>query len=288
MYVILDKQGLLWMAPVLMMYEQSASLSLRNLAKLGQVVLGCVPFDTDRVGYLKKLKALDQRVGADDQVWPAGCVPDDLVQPLFEAVEEAKDEVAAGVAGLHGGSGLGDFEDLVSGLKGHDAGGVKQREIESMVSACRDKNMMTLPGSDQSRPGVAVLTGFRHAFKPKAKPGSLEVVPRLTWPTLDVARIDNEAGQKMVKDGADVSAVVAGYEAFIFGCLVIGHDEDVPTGHMVLAPLEDSTIKVGAKLVDELSLKLHLQVLRDKVRLGGFDPTKLRQALESFNNTGSW
>ena len=83
MYVILDKQGLLWMAPVLMMYEQSASLSLRNLAKLGQVVLGCVPFDTDRVGYLKKLKALDQRVGADDQVWPAGCVPDDLVQPLF-------------------------------------------------------------------------------------------------------------------------------------------------------------------------------------------------------------
>ena len=89
---ILDKQGLLWMAPVIMMYEQSVSLSLRNLAKLGQVVQqndpSHVSFDADRVKYLKKLKALDQLVGADDQVWPAGRVPDDLVQPLFEAVEE--------------------------------------------------------------------------------------------------------------------------------------------------------------------------------------------------------
>ena len=142
-----------------------------------------MPFDTDRVGYLKKLKALDQRVGADDQVWPAGCVPDDLVQPLFEAVEEAKDEVAAGVSGLQGGSGFGDFDDLVSGLKGHEAGGVKQREIEPLVSACRDKNMLTMPGSDQARPGVSVLTKFRNAFKPKAKPGSVEVLARPSMKT---------------------------------------------------------------------------------------------------------
>ena len=65
---------------------------------------------------------------------------------------------------------------------------------------------------------------FRHAFKPKAKPGSLEAAPRLTWPTLDVSKI--EAGQQMVKDGADVPAVVAGYETLIQGirCIHSGYE----------------------------------------------------------------
>ena len=53
----------------------------------------------------------------------------------------------------------------------------------------------------------------------------------------------------------------------------------------MFAPFEDSTIKGGTKLVDELSLKLHLPRCRCCVTWSGSDSTKLRQALESFNNT---
>lgn len=72
--------------------------------------------------------------------------------------------------------------------------------------------------------------------------------------------------------------------AFTFGALEIGHNLPVPTGWASYASFEDGGGNL-MKVVDEDSVRMHLQVLRDAVRVGGMSSTNLRYALESFNNT---
>ena len=283
--VLLDKQKILWIAGPLMMYEQTAHLTLRNLALLGQVVQGSLHFEKDRTKYLMKLHDIDKnKITEDgDRVWPANTDAGDHVQAMFEVVEQAGDDIQAARSGS-ALSAFSDVDELVNGLKGHEAGGVKQKDIENIVAICRDKKMLTLPGSDTCRPGKTILTTFKFALDPKDKPGSTTVSPRLSWPTLGLSSVDNEAGQVMLKENSDVAAVAAAYEAFHFGALEIGHDLSVPAGWASYASFEDGGGN-PMKVVDEDSVKMHLQVLRDAARLGGFDATRLRYALESFNNT---
>ena len=282
---LLDGQGMLWLSPLLMMYEHTQHLTLRNLSLLGQVVPGSIPFDKDRTKYLTKLRDFDKdKITRDaDRVWPAGTEPGDYVQAMFEVVEQAADDLRAARSGSGQGA-FSDIDELVNGLKGHEAGGVKQRDIEGIVATCRVKKMLTLPGSDTSRPGKGALTLFKLAFDPKDKPGAATLSPRLSWPILVMSSVDNEAGQTMLKEASDVAATAATYEAFTFGALEIGHSLPVPTGWASYASFEDGGGNL-MKVVDEDSVRMHLQVLRDAVRVGGMSSTNLRYALESFNNT---
>ena len=203
---------MLWITPVLMMYEHTTHLTLRNLSLLGQVAPAMCHFDKDRTKYLTKLRDFDKdKITRDaDRVWPAGTEPGDHVQAMFEVVAQATDDLLAARSGSGQGA-FSDIDELVNGLKGHEAGGVKQRDIEGIVATCRVKKMLTLPGSDTSRPGKGALTLFKLAFDPKDKPGAATLSPRLSWPTLVMSSVDNEAGQTMLKEGSDVAATAATY-----------------------------------------------------------------------------
>ena len=274
----------------IMFYEQCGRLSTVIFKRLGCILKGKVKFLEDPSKYLDKLIVCDCSItDPAERVFPDPidqAQKDDLVQALYGAVMACVEGTdGANDTATRGGGEMG--EDLRELLGCTKKSTVRKEDVLGHLTLAR-KAGVDVPISEAMRPGHKVLGLFADSLKPKQSTVMGAPEAPVSFPLIDLEKVDSEAGNKVLPKGIanqTAASVANAYKQALLAAVIIGHDQrPAPDLHPYVTGEAEHTPQGGHRLMDAPSVKIHVAPIDEALGRGLVSGATMTEVIKSVNS----
>lgn len=286
---IMKKFGCDSLVKPIMFYEQCGRLGTAIFKRLGCILTGKVKFLEDPSQYFGKLIACDRAITeAADRVIPdpiSQAQTDDLVHALYGAVMACVEgtDGASDTATRGGGEINEDLKELLGYTKKST---VRKEDVLGHLTVAR-KAGVDVPLSEAMRPGHKVLGLFADSLKPKQSTVMGAPEAPVSFPLIDVEKVDSEAGTKVLPKGIanqTAASVVGAYKQALLAALIIGHDQRPGKDlHPYVTGESEHLPHDGHRLMDAPSVKVHVAPIDEALGRGLVSGATMSDVIKSVN-----